>query len=146
MRLRSLNYTLLGQFEEESNFPSSRKRSTLRNTLKWGIPSLFGLALFIALVINHATRISDDFELGSGPACPQYPVINAQSGTRAELERSITIELTSDDFLSASVKRLQGAVKIPTESFDDMKLVGEDSRWDAFVDFHTYLEETFPLV
>jgi Gly-Xaa carboxypeptidase len=41
---------------------------------------------------------------------------------------------------------LQGAVKIPKESFDDMGQVGEDPRWNVFVDFHAYLEKTFPLV
>jgi Gly-Xaa carboxypeptidase len=41
---------------------------------------------------------------------------------------------------------MQGAVQIATESYDDMKLVGDDPRWDIFVDFHDYLEKTFPLV
>lgn len=55
-------------------------------------------------------------------------------------------ELSGEDFFNASVERLQGAVKIPTESFDDMKPVGDDPRWNIFSDFHKYLEETFPLV
>jgi len=41
---------------------------------------------------------------------------------------------------------MQGAVQIPTESFDDMKPVGEEPRFDIFADFHEYLEKTFPLV
>ena len=44
------------------------------------------------------------------------------------------------------MKRMQGAVRIPTESFDDMGPVGEDSRWDVFKEFHKYLVESFPLV
>jgi Gly-Xaa carboxypeptidase len=146
MLLKPLNYTLLGQSEEESIAPLSRKRSAWRNTLKWGIPSLISFGLFIALVVSRAIHTPNGFELGNGPTCPQYPAISPQPGARAELERDLTAELTSDEFLEASVKRLQGAVKIPTESFDDMKLVGEDSRWDIFADFHAYLEETFPLV
>lgn len=33
-----------------------------------------------------------------------------------------------------------------TESYDDLKPVGEDSRWDIFADLHEYLEKTFPTV
>ena len=54
--------------------------------------------------------------------------------------------MRTDDFLDQSLKRMQGAVKIPTESFDDMGPVGDDPRWDIFVDFHDFLKETFPLV
>jgi Gly-Xaa carboxypeptidase len=52
----------------------------------------------------------------------------------------------SDEFFDKSLKRMQGAVRIPTESFDDMGPVGEDPRWDVFKEFHAYLEESFPLV
>ena len=54
----------------------------------------------------------------------------------------------------------QGQVRIPpvlrfaidpddahrTESYDDMKPVGEDVRWDVFGSFHDYLLQSFPLV
>lgn len=30
--------------------------------------------------------------------------------------------------------------------YDDLKPPGEDSRWDVFGDFHTYLEQRFPKV
>lgn len=33
-----------------------------------------------------------------------------------------------------------------TENFDNMGAVGNDSRWDIFVDFHSYLLSSFPLV
>lgn len=52
----------------------------------------------------------------------------------------------SDAFRNKSIERLAGAVKIPTESFDDMGKVGVDERWDIFFEFATYLEKTFPLV
>ena len=37
--------------------------------------------------------------------------------------------LSSEEFRNGSIKRHSGAVQIPTESFDDMGAVGEDSRW-----------------
>ena len=52
----------------------------------------------------------------------------------------------TDTFRNASVQRLSGAVRVQTESFDDLGAVGEDARWDVFYDFHAYLKATFPLV
>jgi hypothetical protein len=63
-----------------------------------------------------------------------------------KLEDEVREEIGSEEFFDKSLKRLQGAVKISTESFDDMGQVGGDPRWDVFVDFHAYLEKTFPLV
>ena len=52
----------------------------------------------------------------------------------------------SNEFFEKSLKRMQGAVRILTESFDDMGPAGEDPRWDVFREFHAYLEESFPFV
>ncbi|KIM38611.1 hypothetical protein M413DRAFT_447607 [Hebeloma cylindrosporum] len=47
-------------------------------------------------------------------------------------------------FAQEAAKRLAGAVKIPTMSFDDMGPVDEDERWAPFKDMHAYLRHTFP--
>ncbi|KAK0122605.1 hypothetical protein ONS96_009645 [Cadophora gregata f. sp. sojae] len=54
--------------------------------------------------------------------------------------------ISSPTFRSASIERLSGAVKIKTETFDDLGAIGEDKRWDVFYGFHEYLEKIFPLV
>jgi len=41
---------------------------------------------------------------------------------------------------------MSGAVQIPTESYDEMGLVGQDKRWEIFGKLHDYLHETFPKV
>ncbi|KAJ8125395.1 hypothetical protein O1611_g8244 [Lasiodiplodia mahajangana] len=41
---------------------------------------------------------------------------------------------------------MAGAIRIKTESFDDMGAIGDDARWDVFFEFAAYLEKTFPLV
>jgi Gly-Xaa carboxypeptidase len=97
-------------------------------------------------VVVGLTRSNDDYHLGNASACPQYSPIKPQSDSRAKFEQDLVTDLSTDDFFNASIRRLQGAVKIPTESYDDMKLVGDDPRWDIFVEFHTYLEKTFPHV
>lgn len=52
--------------------------------------------------------------------------------------------LSSDEFEKASIKRLSGAVQIPTQSYDDMGEIGEDKRWDVMYDFESYLRKIFP--
>jgi Gly-Xaa carboxypeptidase len=103
------------------------------------------LGILIGIIVG-LTRPKDDYDLGNKPACPQYSPIKAHSETGAKFEQDLAADLSTDDFFDASVKRMQGAVQIATESYDDMKLVGDDPRWDIFVDFHDYLEKTFPLV
>jgi Gly-Xaa carboxypeptidase len=65
---------------------------------------------------------------------------------RKKLEKEVGDEIGSDAFFDKSLKRMQGAVQIPTESFDDMGKVNEDPRWDIFIEFRDYLKKTFPLV
>lgn len=54
--------------------------------------------------------------------------------------------LRSPDFEQDSIERLSGAVRVPTQSFDDMGAIGEDKRWDVMYPFAAYLNKTFPLV
>lgn len=82
----------------------------------------------------------------SQSACPQFPALKALSSEREKFEKEIKDEIDSKDFFEKSLQTMQGAVQIPTESFDDMGDVGKDPRWDIFADFHKYLEKSFPLV
>ena len=68
------------------------------------------------------------------------------ASSNKKLEKEVLDEISSEGFFDKSLKRMQGAVQIPTESFDDMGKVGDDDRWDIFHVFHKYLNETFPLV
>jgi Gly-Xaa carboxypeptidase len=52
----------------------------------------------------------------------------------------------SEAFMNASIKRLSSVVQIPTESFDDMGPLDEDTRWDIFFEFADLLKSTFPLI
>ncbi|KAI9051743.1 hypothetical protein LZ554_004783 [Drepanopeziza brunnea f. sp. 'monogermtubi'] len=87
-----------------------------------------------------------DPSVAMGMACPQYPALKALGAERQNFEKEVKDTISSPEFFEKSVKRMQGAVRIPTESFDDMGKVGNDTRWDIFQDFHAYLAETFPMV
>lgn len=106
------------------------------------------LAIVIALVTTKVESIEDDnWEHDSNlPACPQYPALKASGKKLEKLGNEVMYTINSDEFFEKSLKRMQGAVQIPTESFDDMGKVGNDTRWDIFKDFHAYLALAFPQV
>ncbi|KAM0321917.1 hypothetical protein ACHAQA_009814 [Verticillium albo-atrum] len=52
--------------------------------------------------------------------------------------------ISSPSFRDETVARMAGAIKVPTETFDDLGPVGEDPRWLVFDDFENYLRQTFP--
>jgi Gly-Xaa carboxypeptidase len=95
---------------------------------------------------NAPTSASWPLELQDLPACPQYPALEPPSDKRAKFEKKINDAINSEAFFNKSVARMQGALWIPTESFDDMGKVGEDERWEIFGELHAYFEKTFPLV
>jgi len=76
--------------------------------------------------------------------CSQVEPISP-SYTNPKLEKMEEI-LQSQAFRNASIARLSGAVRIRTESFDDLGAIGKDKRWDVMFDFADYLSKTFPLV
>ncbi|GAA5958380.1 hypothetical protein JCM8115_002448 [Rhodotorula mucilaginosa] len=51
-----------------------------------------------------------------------------------------------DEYKKLAVQRFSGAIKVPTESYDDFGTPDDDSRLDKFADLHKYLESTFPRV
>ncbi|KAI5475840.1 Gly-Xaa carboxypeptidase [Pseudohyphozyma bogoriensis] len=50
------------------------------------------------------------------------------------------------EFVSVALDRLRGAIRIPTQSYDDMGNPGDDDRFDGLAKFSDYLEKTFPLL
>ncbi|KAH7417826.1 hypothetical protein BKA64DRAFT_761443 [Cadophora sp. MPI-SDFR-AT-0126] len=128
----SKDYTLLRQGVSS---PIARKSKSFNlRSLRWGIPALLATTIFGSLVSITQS------------ACPQYPPLRALASKRETFEKDINEEINSDEFFEKSLGRLQGAVQIPTESFDDMGMVGNESRFDIFKEFHGYLESSFPLV
>jgi len=70
------------------------------------------------------------------------PLFPSQDKHLDELQDFIGTEA----FRNASIDRLSGAVKVKSESFDDLGVIGEDPRWDVFYDLSAYLETAFPLI
>ncbi|KAH8116277.1 hypothetical protein DFH11DRAFT_1199323 [Phellopilus nigrolimitatus] len=95
-------------------------------------------ALEGAAVFNHA-----------GPShtealCPQVEQLLPERNKA--LWDAVGDQFGTDAFKEKAVDWLGGAVRVPTESYDDMDPVGIDPRWTKFQAFHDYLLEAFPLV
>ncbi|KAH9000506.1 carboxypeptidase S [Lactarius akahatsu] len=74
------------------------------------------------------------------PADILYPDRNAL------LWDSLGKYFSQDAFTSRAVEWLGGAVRVPTESYDNMDPIGVDERWEAFRPFHDYIFRSFPLI
>lgn len=87
----------------------------------------------------------DDSSSIVGTQCPaQYAI--APHSSPDITKRNIQILFPSAEFRNLSVRRLSGAVQIPTVSYDDNGPIGEDPRWDVFFDLEHYFRDTFPLL
>jgi len=77
-------------------------------------------------------------------SCPQAPPLhpNQHASFLGELNQIYS----TNKFKLDAVEALSGAVQIPSESYDGMLPVGEDTRWQIFGKLHEYFKSTFPLV
>ncbi|KAI0352325.1 carboxypeptidase S [Trametes cingulata] len=76
--------------------------------------------------------------------CPQPKALYPKK--HADLADELEKVFAGETYKLKAYKALGGAVQIPTESYDDLGPVGEDSRWEVFGKLHEYLEQTFPRV
>ncbi|GAP84067.1 putative carboxypeptidase s [Rosellinia necatrix] len=120
--------------------PKSRWRS---------VGALLLHAIAFALLLRISYGVYERLAVGEDPSasrakCPQVePLVpGQQSPALSEMEE----HLRSDKFRNETIERMAGAVRIPTQSYDDLGPIGEDPRWDTMYDFADYLKSTFPLV
>ncbi|KAF9067258.1 hypothetical protein BDP27DRAFT_1365090 [Rhodocollybia butyracea] len=107
--------------------------------------SLFGIIIivllaggqFAFLILLYHYQPLDFDEL-----CPQSIVLNPIN----PLWRAIGEIIDTVAFKGRAVDWLAGAVRIPTEAYNDFQPIGIDPRWEPFGQFHEYLLEAFPLV
>lgn len=134
--------------------PVKPPRRPVLNRYSWIIAAAL-LLIFIGLLAvpkPSGPDEQDEFDDGydeNGPV-PDIKKICVQPAVKTlpddELSRQLAATMESEDYLRKSVERMTGAVRVRTESFDDMGPVGEDPRWDVFGEFHEFLERTFPRV
>ncbi|KAH7054666.1 hypothetical protein B0J12DRAFT_460082 [Macrophomina phaseolina] len=110
--------------------------SLLTGALFWNLPTL--------------ARLSHGISGGRGPEADKInfdswcPIPEVTSGVDDGLDSSS--KFLEHDYILKQVERMQAAVQVPTESFDDNGDVDVDPRWAPFDDLHSALKELFPLV
>ncbi|KAF9477618.1 carboxypeptidase S [Pholiota conissans] len=112
-----------------------------RASLKWGswrrlLALLIGGLWAITFITKLSKTLRNDF--------PPLTTICEQPSP-AGSPSNLSDFVNEPGFALAAAKRLAGAVKIPTMSFDDMGPVDKDERWAPFEVMHKYLRNTFPL-
>ncbi|KAF8909393.1 carboxypeptidase S [Gymnopilus junonius] len=131
--------------EKEGVLPSvqSLPHPTRFERVKRSRPVLFSLLGIYCLfrVLYGDWFVYDD---ASAPTCPQVDALTPQKNLN--LWKALNDEVGTPGFKQSAIDWLGGAVRISTESFDNMDPVGVDPRWLAFAPFHDYLSSAFPLV
>ncbi|KAF1343627.1 carboxypeptidase S [Delphinella strobiligena] len=134
---------LMSELPLHETVSSPPPKRQLRKSTFSCIALLFALWLLFDIVhITHPSKHHKHH--GSSSQCTQVEPILPEHQTAKLID--MDAGLNSSAFEKVSVGRLQGAVQIKTESFDDMGEIGEDKRWDVFYGFAEYLKKTFPLV
>jgi Gly-Xaa carboxypeptidase len=111
----------------------------------------FKTILVTALAISASTyfvkRSSNGFSVGTLESgvdlCPQADeLVPEKNGVIWE---SLQLTYGTEAFKARAIDWLGGAVRIPTETFDDMGDVTEPV-WEKFLPLHDYLKDSFPLL
>ncbi|KAI9510035.1 hypothetical protein F5148DRAFT_977310 [Russula earlei] len=121
-------------------------KAPCRQNSKWRVLGLVTLLASVFAAASCFANLPNTIRLahraGAKP-CPQsdalYPELHAQ------LWKSLGHDFDEAGFTKRAVAWLAGAVRIRTESYDEMGPVGVDPRWEAFELFHDYLGQSFPL-
>jgi hypothetical protein len=152
-----VDYYYAGASDSEKSAPPGapateprRPRSTARRLLRWAVlAAVLAQGLFVLhpeMITSVASTVRHSCAGHRAPAAAELCAQEDALVPRADVYAKVGEELATEDFRMRAVKWHSGAVQIPTESYDKMKAVGEDPRWEAFGPFHDYLEKSFPLV
>ncbi|KAF9817087.1 hypothetical protein IEO21_03669 [Rhodonia placenta] len=76
--------------------------------------------------------------------CPQTSPLVPQANAGVWSDVSKAFE--TDTFIDRAADLLGGAVRVPTEVYDEMGSISEDARWEVFASFHEYLVQAFPQI
>lgn len=150
-----MDYTILHRGEKDAFQPQGRTKRRKRPSgiLKTLIALLTVITLlavryglFKAELAFTDLDDTDQQDLRSEEACPQFPAIKSVGEEKIALVGLLEKRWLGDEFKKESIEKLRRAVVLPTISYDDMGKVGVDERWEVFEKFHGFLEEAFPLV
>lgn len=80
---------------------------------------------------------------GASGVCQQ---VSGLSPTNAKVEQFIRDQVESPEYHTEIIDKLAKIVQIPSESYDDLGLVGEDERWNIFFEIEKFILLNYPTV
>lgn len=116
------------------------KRTTTQHI--WFILRCYAIYILVVHGIPHFLGSMMDGPSDDAAVCPQVDVLVPSS----DLWANLSTLYAGDAFKATAIERLGGAVRVPTETFDNMGLVGEDPRWESRGPFVDWLLTAFPNV
>jgi Gly-Xaa carboxypeptidase len=118
--------------------PASKRRIVAGILLPLAILSYY----FAPSTLPPLASVSGSHGLQTSQCAQPAPLVPAGSD---ELDEAFKY-ISSEAFRNGTIARLSGAVRVPTQSFDDLGEIGKDERWDVMYNFADYLKATFPRV
>ncbi|ETW79160.1 Metallo peptidase M20 [Heterobasidion irregulare TC 32-1] len=142
-----------GELDEGQDSRANYWRHLLR---AWHLSQIvIGLAVLVLLLhpaplkaisfsMSDALIVALDWKFDEPTLCPQVDPIAPE--IYAVLADALDEELSTEEYRLWAYESLGGAVRIPTETYDDLGKPGEDPRWETRLLLHDYLQNRFPLV
>jgi Gly-Xaa carboxypeptidase len=133
---------------DEGEAASAQRKSWLRGTgyTVAGLAAIGLLAYWWPAIGSHGGNgCPSKAPAFNESMCAQPEVIVPPVGPGAKFSSAADL-FFSEKYKKHSVDVWGGAVKIPTQSFDDFGEVGVDPRYEIFYEFADYLKEKFPTV
>ncbi|KAI1084239.1 carboxypeptidase S [Whalleya microplaca] len=121
--------------------------TTTRSSLPWALfAKLTALLIILKFTFDILSVPSLIYNTASKDVsrCPQVEPLVPTHQTPALSKMDDYI--ASPKFRNETIGRMAGAIQVPSQSYDDLGPIGEDSRWDVMYDMAAYLEKIFPLI
>ncbi|KAI3403179.2 CPS1 [Candida oxycetoniae] len=118
---------------------------------KFSIVAAISFIVFLFIIL-FSTNLFEYFKIAitaipknDSKVCPVSEIIAPKSFYK---DNSTVVSILNDaNYKEKSIKRVSGAIQIDTQIFDNQPSVDKSPEtWKKFAKFHSYLQNTFPLV
>ncbi|KAJ5679163.1 hypothetical protein N7462_007407 [Penicillium macrosclerotiorum] len=108
-----------------------------------------GMGSAVAMLLNHSYHTETIPALylyrngAESSFCPQVPKLSPEN---KQIEQYVWDKVNSPFYQEEMIQKLSGIIRIPSESFDNLGSIGEDTRWEIFFQVENYLKTMYPAV
>lgn len=127
--------------EKHDDYGSQKRNGRLSRAFRALVFAILVCLLYISRWKTGERSSQFSLETNSEAACPSVKKLVPYGDGLLGLD-----QFRTPDYRNYSLLVWAGAVKIPTENFDDLGEIGEDPRWNIFYDMVDYILKTFPQV